>query len=253
VSSAEMPREREPAEATQTKVSSAKMSRKGGQAAVAGGVPSEAADIARGFLAGTRFVVHAAFYCAGRAADRIISLYSGTFRLDRACVADFNRSTGITHAKCGRWKKAIPMLKKALAITPGDQEARMHLAEAYGAANQYEMACAHLEKILEASPNSARAVRALGILYLRRQDYDRAIEHLRKTVELDPDQASAHYRLGIVYDNKKLYAQAIEAFREALRLDPRFANAYQALGFTYETIGDRESAIECFKKALELE
>jgi tetratricopeptide (TPR) repeat protein len=200
-----------------------------------------------------KFAVRAVFYYAGKTADKIISLYSRAFRLDREYVADFSRSTGMAHAKRGRWEKAIPLLEKALAIAPDDQETRMHLARACGAANQYEKAHEHLGKALEANPNSGPALRALGILCSRRQDYERAIQYLKRAVELDPDHAQAFYRLGAAYDNRKLYDRAVESFKEAIRLDPRCAKPYQALGFTYESMGDRESAVECFKKALELE
>ena len=200
-----------------------------------------------------RFAVRAVFYYAGKAADKIVSLYSRAFRLDREYVADFSRSTGIAHVEGGRWEKAIPLLEKALAITPDDQETRMHLARACGAANRHERAYLHLEKALKASPNSARVLRALGDLCSRRQDYERAIQYLTKAVKLDPDHAQSFYRLGAAYDNRKLYDEAVDSFKEAIRMDPRFAKAYQALGFTYEGMGDRESAVECFKKALELE
>ncbi|MHC4201940.1 MAG: tetratricopeptide repeat protein [Planctomycetota bacterium] len=184
-----------------------------------------------------KFAVRAVFYYAGKAADRVISLYSRAFRLDREYVADFNRSTGMAHAERGRWEKAIPLLEKALAMAPDDQGTRMQLARACGAANRYERAYLHLEKALKASPNSAPVLRALGDLCSRRQDYERAIQYLTKAVKLDPDHVQAFYRLGAAYDNKKQYDQAIESFKEAIRLDPRFAKAYQALGFTYEGMG----------------
>ena len=214
----------------------------------------EEAEVDRGFSGNpVKFAMRAVFYYAGKAADKIVSLYSRVFRLDREYVADFNRSTGIAHAERGRWEEAIPLLEKALAINPDDQGTRMHLARACGNANRYERAYLHLEKALKASPNSGPVVRALGNLCSRRQDYERAIQYLKRAVELDPDHAQSFYRLGAAYDNRKLYGQAVESFKEAIRLDPRSAKAYQALGFTYESMGDRESAVECFKKALELE
>lgn len=200
-----------------------------------------------------RFTLHAVFYCAGKVADKIVSLYSRTFRLDREYVADFNRSTGIAHAKRGDWEKAIPMLEKALTIAPDDQKTRMRLAEACNAADQHERACVHLKEVLNANPDSAQALRALGNHHSRQQDYERAIEYLERAVKLVPDHAQSFYRLGTAYDNRKLYDDAVRSFKDAIRLDPRFSKAYQALGFTYESMGNRTSAVECFKKALELE
>ncbi len=200
-----------------------------------------------------RFTLHAVFYCAGKVADKIVSLYTRTFRLDREYVADFNRSTGIAHANRGDWGKAIPMLEKALAIAPDDQKTRMRLAEACYAADQHERAHEHLKEILNVNPDSARALRALGIHHARKQDYEQAIKYLGRAVKLAPDHAQSFYRLGAAYDNKKLYEDAVRSFKDAIRLDPRFSKAYQALGFTYESMGDRTLAVECFKKALELE
>lgn len=200
-----------------------------------------------------RFAVHASFYYAGRTADKIVSLYNRAFRLDKAYVADFNKSTGMAYVRHGHWEKAIPLLEKALAVNPDDQDTRLRLAEAYGGADEYEKSCRHLEKILEQDPDSARVLRALGIAHSRRQDYDRAIEYLERAVKLDPDHAKAYYRLGVAYDNRKQYKQAVEAFKKCIQVDPRFAKAYQALGFAHESMGDRESAVDCFKKALELD
>ncbi len=209
----------------------------------------------RGFsiTAPVKFALHGGFFYAGRAADKIVALYSRVFKLDPKHVAEFNKSTGIGYARHGDWEKAIPLLEKALTVTPGDTDIRMQLAEAYGTTNQPEKAGQHLKIILEANPNSAQTLRALGTLYMRRQDYDHAVEYLEKAVELDPDHPQAYYRLGSAYDNKKQYDRAVESFRKTISLDPRFAKAYQALGFTYESMGERQSAIECFKKALELE
>ncbi len=268
----EMPREGNPTEVVEDRIPLAETLRDGDPVAAGGGIPPagiprgdkpiagvgdiplEEAEVDPGFSGNPmKFAVHAVLYYAGKAADKIVSLYSRAFRLDREYVADFSRSTGIAHVEGGRWEKAIPLLEKALAITPDDQETRMHLARACGAANRHERAYLHLEKALKASPNSARVLRALGDLCSRRQDYERAIQYLTKAVKLDPDHAQSFYRLGAAYDNRKLYDEAVDSFKEAIRMDPRFAKAYQALGFTYEGMGDRESAVECFKKALELE
>jgi tetratricopeptide (TPR) repeat protein len=178
--------------------------------------------------------VHALLYFVGKASDMVVSLYCRTFRLENECLADFNKTTGIDYARQGYWGKAIPLLEKALVITPGDLDVRMYLAEAYSGVNKYDNACEHLEKILEKNPKSTPAVRTLGMIYSRRQDYDRAIEYLQKAGGLDPDHAKTFYRLGAAYDHKKQYKQAVECFKKAIKLDPRFGKAYQALGFTYE-------------------
>jgi tetratricopeptide (TPR) repeat protein len=212
------------------------------------------ADVDYGFPRNpVKFAMLAVFHCAGKAADKLISLYGRAFRLDREYVATFSKSTGITYASRGRWRQAIPLLEKALAMEPDDHEPRMHLAEAYAATNQCAKAHAHLKMALAANPKSARVAHALGVLCLRQQEHERAVEYLTMAVELDPDHAESLYRLGTAYDSRKLYDKAVESFKGAIRLDPRFAKAYQALGFTYESIDDRKSAVECFKKALELE
>ncbi len=216
--------------------------------------PFSDGDVNKTFSASPlRFAMHALFYFVGKASDMVVSLYCRAFRLENECLADFNKTTGIGYAKHGHWEKAIPLLEKALVVTPGDLDVRMYLVEAYSGVNKYENACEHLEKVLEKNPKSIRAVRTLGMIYSHKQDYDRAIEYLEKAGELDPDHAKTFYRLGAAYDNKKQHKQAIECFKKTIKLDPRFAKAYQALGFTYESMGDRESAVECFKKALELE
>ena len=217
--------------------------------------PLELVDTVRRFSPGgsAKYAVRAACYVAGRAADKLVSLYRSAFTLDRDYIVDFNKSAGVAHARHRRWDKAIPLLEKSLEMAPDDLEVRMRLAEAYNAENEPEKACYQLGQILALDPSSGTAWRALGVIHAGRQDYDRAVECLEEAVKLEPEHSQTHYRLGMAYDNKKQYGKAVEAFRKAIRLDPRFAKAYQALGFTYESMGNRESAVECFKRALELE
>ena len=197
--------------------------------------------------------LHTICLYAGRAADKMVSLYDRALCVDPAYRAEYLKSVGVSHSRKGRHSKAIAPLEAALAITPNDTEVRRHLGNAYFACNEVDKAATHLEKALEADALSPGVLFSLGMLSSKKQDYDNAIEYFRKTIELEPQNAQAHYRLGIAFDNKKLSEEAITFFKKAISLDPRDAKAHQALGFAYETIGDRESAVACFKKALELD
>jgi tetratricopeptide (TPR) repeat protein len=253
--SVEIPTKEEQAGAVEEQAVSPETLSADGEVAVNVDADLDGSDTRRSFLpiAPARFAVHAAFYYAGKTADKVVSVYNKVFKIDQEYLADFNKSTGTAYVRHGHWEKAIPLLEKALEANPDDLDTRMRLAEAFGGTNDYEKACEHLEMILEHDPDSTRVVRALGIAYSRRENYARAIEYLERAVKLDPNHAKAFYRLGAAYDNTKLYNQAVEAFKKAILVDPRFAKAYQAMGFAYESLDDRQSAVECFKKALELE
>lgn len=200
-----------------------------------------------------RLAMHAPFFYAGMAAERMVALYNKAFRLDSGYRAEYYKSVGVSHAQKGRHEKAIGPLEMALAITPDDPEVLRHLGRACYACERLGEAKAHLTKALKTGGKSAGALFLMGMIYSREGDYDRAIVYFTKVAELEPEHAEAHYRLGVAFDNKKRYKAAITYFRKAIRLDPRNSKAHQALGFAYESTGDRESAVTCFKKALELD
>ena len=96
-----------------------------------------------------KFAIRAACFLAGRAADKLVSLYTRAFSLDRDYILNFNKSAGLAHVRHRQWNKAIPLLEQSLVMAPDDAEIRMRLAEGYAATSQHEKACQQLEKILE--------------------------------------------------------------------------------------------------------
>lgn len=116
----------------------------------------------------------------------------------------------------GNFTEALREAEKALAIAPGDTEAR---------------------GLRDASRSRMQA---------RSTPEPKAPE----TPALD---APRHYNLAIDFLKKKQYPNAIQHLNEAVRLDPRFAHAWRGLGVAYATVGQTENAMRAYERYLALD
>ena len=89
--------------------------------------------------------LHTICLYAGRAADKMVSVYNRALCVDPAYRAEYLKSVGVSHSRKGRHSKAIAPLEAALAITPNDSEVRRHLGNAYFACDEFDRAAIHLE------------------------------------------------------------------------------------------------------------
>ena len=102
----------------------------------------------------------------------------------------------------GQPREALALLRKALKLQPGLDQARMSLSDALATVAQEEAQAGRL---------------------------DSALIYLREAVEVEPDSAERHNDLGVMLANLGRYDEAEFALREALLLDPNHASARQNL------------------------
>jgi tetratricopeptide (TPR) repeat protein len=179
-------------------------------------------------------------------------------------------------------------LKKAEALGPLDNQARLQLALAYIAMRQGEWARPELERLARAepanvsypywlarldydagqyasairrlqdvaarAPSFARAHDNLGLCYEAMNQSDEALPHYREAVRLNrlDGKASSAWpplNLGILLRTRGALEEAESLFREALTYDPRFAPGYYQLGTTLEERGRMDEAVKALKQA----
>jgi tetratricopeptide (TPR) repeat protein len=167
-------------------------------------------------------------------------------------TADAMEGLGATLNRQGRFREALPYLRQAISLRPGNFMAWNSAGEALGnlgrvkeAADAFSRAVSVRDDFAPAHYNFGLALRGLG----RRED---AIGALRRAVELQPDFAEALHALGRTLHGSGRYQAAIECFRELTRLRPDDPAAHTSLGAACQMLGDLETARDCYEKAVAL-
>jgi tetratricopeptide (TPR) repeat protein len=133
---------------------------------------------------------------------------------DRSAAAQRHRERGIRLIEAGSFSSAVPALRRAIQLDPGE------------AASHHEL---------------GRALLCLGRLA-------EAAASLSLATTLK-DDAAAYHDLGAALQRLGLHAEAMAAYRRAVELAPELAEAHAALGDLLERAGDAEAAAQCFRRA----
>ena len=154
--------------------------------------------------------------------------------------------------RAGDLSRAVELYRSAVAIAPGDRDARYNLAVTLQEAGRHEEAFEALQAAIKLDPGRHEAHNALGIALALRGDLDGAQRELAKAVELDPHNARAFNNLGNVLRDLKRLDEAARAYQRAAELAPDYPDPLNGLG-TLEVQRNRPAeAIGYFDRALVL-
>jgi tetratricopeptide (TPR) repeat protein len=143
-------------------------------------------------------------------------------RRDRAPLlarAAAHKSLGQVYALTEEFGRADAEYRAALAISPGNTEARVNLAR----------------------------------LLLEEDRLDDAEAELRQAVQFSPRSAEANYGMGICQGWQGRFRAAVPWLLEAIRIEPTYLDAHLALANTYQQLGETKSAREEIERALILD
>ncbi len=139
---------------------------------------------------------------------------------------------GATHADKGDYEQAIEYYEKAIALNPGNINAKNNLAKGYN---------------------------NLGVVLVKQKQFQEAINAYNKALKITPEDAqfksnleSAYWRLANYYTETKNANKAIETYRKLLELNPTNRDVHIAIAGTYYNLGRYAEAIESFKAALRI-
>ena len=90
-----------------------------------------------------------------------------------------------------------------------------------------------LNRALELTPDDAAAYTSRGAVYRDLREYARALEDYAHAIELDPNAVYPYRGRGAVYYDLREYQQALEDYTHAIELDPSNAYSYAGRGMTY--------------------
>jgi superkiller protein 3 len=190
----------------------------------------------------------------------------------------------------GDWQQAQDIYNKALAVEPGNCDARFNLARldldhnlqteaettfrallahcsddadahsglgmALLGEQQYEQARAEFLNALSLNPSAATALdlrKHLAFAYLQLGQISESITQLREAVRLAPEDPSAHALLAQVLAQVGQLQEAIAEQKSALRTNAKDADGWNNLGAFQARSGDIEAARYDFEQALRID
>jgi tetratricopeptide (TPR) repeat protein len=132
-------------------------------------------------------------------------------------------------------QEALPLLKRAYELRPGDMDAALNLSSAYIMLGRFKLAVVVLEEAVGHHPDNPRLWINLGAAYLGNpvlasSDAQlRAITAFQRALQVDPFAPSAAYNIGLIHVDRGEREEAIAAFRLAARSDPGDLDARRML------------------------
>jgi len=155
---------------------------------------------------------------------------------------------GVTYLQTGENAAAIPFIEAALAVRPGDAEARCHLGNALQRLGRHaEAATAYRQ-----APGHAAALSNLSISLNALGRNEEALEACREALRLKPDHAEACNNLAATLKELERYEEAVAACQRALELRPDYAEALNNLGAALKELDRPEEAAAVCQRALAL-
>lgn len=187
------------------------------------------------------------------------------------------------YAETGNFDKALDAGQRAILLMPRREEARLLVAQVYGASELYELARQEYLTILKEHRRSYRAHYELGRLYQRQGLTTQAMTYYTEAMKIEPatellramaecqqsagaqDSAEEYLeralaqeqryddllRLGKLKEQRKDYAAAERLLASAIALDPGRLDAYLQQGFIYLAMNDLTRAERSLRAAQE--
>ena len=125
-----------------------------------------------------------------------------------------------------RYTEAEEILRKLVALHPGDAGAHMQLGRMLAADGQNEPAIAELQQALKLAPGDASVQLDLADLYVNAKKYDLAEPLYRSLLAAKPNDPELRYGLGRLLLQQRKFPQAQQELLAALQLKPSMGTAY---------------------------
>jgi Flp pilus assembly protein TadD len=164
-----------------------------------------------------------------------------------------HNSYGSALAATGHLAEAVAQYRKATALAPEYPDAHNNLASSLVQSGRPDEAVAEFEKALALKPDFPEAQSGLGGVLAQRGKVNEAIPHLQKAVELDPQNPGARGNLCLALSLAGRPQEAIPHAQKAVALtngqDPLLLDM---LGRLYGQAGRLPEAIDSTRQALEI-
>ncbi len=207
----------------------------------------------------------------------------------RVGSGELHRILGVAYWDRTQYDQALEHLRRAVRLNPGDERARLALADVLVASGDPVSARAALLETVVALPDSGQALwklgrlhqasgnepgalqayeaaagfpplagsghvqAAIGRLYHNRLALDAAAAAYARRVALTPNDSAAHVDLGEVYRVQGRLDAAMREFLMAALLDPGSATAFATIGQIHAAAGRDTDAVTMLRRAADLD
>ena len=156
--------------------------------------------------------------------------------------------------KGGGAQQSIELYRRALKLRPRFPAARVGLARALAALDDYDAALAEVAAARRERPNYAEASTVEGRVYRSLGQYDNALDSYRRALrEARGFQPEAHTGVGLVLEEQSRHEEAVAAFRRAIsQLSDTEPVLYELLGRNLERLERWKEAADAYDKYLAL-
>lgn len=159
---------------------------------------------------------------------------------------------GTTLLEKGQNAESILCFRRALELTPDDEEVHFNLGLVYSRLGDLNAAAQQYREAIRLVPDYAEAHNNLGNVLTRQRRFAPAIEEFQTALKISPENPLAHNNLGRVLAEQGKPDEAVPHFAEALRLDPGYAEAQFNLGSSYLTMGRTNDAVAALNATLRI-
>jgi tetratricopeptide (TPR) repeat protein len=149
------------------------------------------------------------------------------------------------------WYGGRSLWQHALAVTPDNEPARVHLSDAFLQSGQIADALEQARLAAATNPESAESHGVLGAALARSNNLDEAIKELQRAAQLDANLPRVYYNLGNVLAQRGAVEDAISAYEKDLRIE-NLPEAHNNLALLLLRNRQLTLALEHLKTALEL-
>ncbi|HEV8241735.1 MAG TPA: protein kinase [Thermoanaerobaculia bacterium] len=151
----------------------------------------------------------------------------------------------------GEPRKAVPLLRHALSVQPGNSDAMLTLAQAFDGLGETASAEETYRRLLALQPGYWAAYSKLGGFYFRHGRFRDAAAMFRRVTELNPDSARGFSNLAAALQANGQYELARAAAERSVAIEPT-AEGLSNLGTLQFYLGQFAAAVDSFKQATRL-
>jgi len=163
-------------------------------------------------------------------------------------------SEGVMLHTQGRYREAIPLFQRAIAIDPEFAMAYRKLGHNYGNLGLAHLYKENLERAMELKDRLSDKERFLieGDYYgISENTFDKAIAAYENALERYPDYTTANNNLAFIFFRLEQWDKAIPYFERAIKAEIEYGLTYRLLANCYLAIGENNKAKEILDSYLE--
>jgi tetratricopeptide (TPR) repeat protein len=177
------------------------------------------------------FVATGQFGRAAMDCERVVTLRPR----DASALAQY----GGTLDYCGRYREAVAVLDRGVALDSMNHSLYTNRGTAYAGLGQNEPALRDFTRALSIDPASSNARLQRAYLYLERfQQYDLAAADYAEVIGRDPANAPAGCNRGLALYRGGRFADALQQMDRVVETAPRMAKAYEIRAMIHAVLGD---------------